>query len=122
MGLHFELKEVEERQVLKILKKLKPKTSRGLDEISSEVLKLGAEVLCIPLTLIINISTNPFDYLFFSIGNFIKVCIYKSCLFDFDRHQPFETGRIKSRKHFDLNAFLLRLATLAYLVKKNMPG
>ena len=41
---------------MKILKKLKPKTSRGLDDISSEVLKLGAEVLCIPLTLIINIS------------------------------------------------------------------
>ena len=57
--------------------------------------------------MIINISTNPFDYLFFSIGNFIKVCIYKSWLFDFDMHQTFETVRIKSQKHFDFNAFLI---------------
>ena len=41
---------------MKILKKLTPKTSCGIDGISSEVLKMGATVLCIPLTLIINIS------------------------------------------------------------------
>ena len=54
--MHFELREVEEKEVLKILKKLKPKTSQPLDGISSEILKMGAEVLCVPLTLIINIS------------------------------------------------------------------
>ena len=51
LGLHFELREVEEKQVMKILQKLTPKTSCGIDGISSEVLKLGAEVLCVPLTL-----------------------------------------------------------------------
>ena len=56
MNLHFQLQEVEEKYVLKVLKSLKAKTSYGPDGISSEVLKMGAEVLCVPLTLIINIS------------------------------------------------------------------
>ena len=55
-NLKFELREVEEKEVFSILKKLKPKTSYGLDGLSSEVLKMGASVLCVPLTLIINIS------------------------------------------------------------------
>ena len=56
LNLHFELKEVEEKDVMKLLRKLKNKTSSGIDGISSEVLKMGASVLCAPLTLIINIS------------------------------------------------------------------
>ena len=56
LDLHFELKEVQEKDVMKILKKLKNKSSYGSDGISSEVLKMGADVLCVPLTLIINIS------------------------------------------------------------------
>ena len=43
-------------ELLQIMKKLKQKTSTGLDGISSEVLKMGAQVLCAPLTLIINVS------------------------------------------------------------------
>ena len=54
--LNFNLKTVSEKDVLKILKSLKPKKSYGLDGISSEVLKLGAEVLVVPLTYIINSS------------------------------------------------------------------
>ena len=56
LNLHFELREIEEKDVMKILKKLKSKTSCGMDGISSEVLKMGASVLCAPVTLIINIS------------------------------------------------------------------
>ena len=43
-------------EVLKILKELKAKKSAGLDGISSELLKLGAEALALPLTHIINTS------------------------------------------------------------------
>ena len=96
--------------------------SLGTVEGSADEIKLEISQLFI-YTAIIHISTIPFDYLFFSILEvLLEVCIYKSCLYDFDMHQPFETGRLKSRKHFDFNAFLLRLATLAYLVKKEMPG
>ena len=52
----FELQEVNELEVLKLLKKLKNKKSFGHDGISSEVLKLGAEAIAGPLTLIINTS------------------------------------------------------------------
>ena len=50
------MKTVHESEVLKILKSLKPKKSYGLDGISSEILKLGAEALKVPLTYIINFS------------------------------------------------------------------
>ena len=95
--------------------------SLGTVEGSADEIKLKISQIFI-YTVIIHISTIHFDYFFFSIGSFIKVCIYKSCLFDFDMHQTFETVRIKSQKHFDFNAFLLRLATVVYLVKKEMPG
>ena len=52
----FSLKTVCEKDVLKILKSLKPKRSYGLDGITSEILKLGAEVLVVPLTFNINSS------------------------------------------------------------------
>ena len=52
----FNLKTVSEQHVLKILRSLKPKKSFGLDGISSEILKLGAEVLAVPLTYIVNSS------------------------------------------------------------------
>ena len=54
--LNFTLKTVSETDVLKILKSLKPKRSYGIDGITSEVLKLGAEILVVPLTYIINFS------------------------------------------------------------------
>ena len=54
--LNFTLKTVSETEVLKILKSLKPKRSYGIDGITSEVLKLGAEILVVPLTYIINFS------------------------------------------------------------------
>ena len=55
-NLNFKLKTVSEKEVLKILKTMKQKRSYGVDGISSEVLKLGAEVLVVPLTYIINFS------------------------------------------------------------------
>ena len=55
-NLKFSLRTVKEKEVLKILKALKGKKSYGLDGITSEFLKIGAEVLAIPLTWIINTS------------------------------------------------------------------
>ena len=54
--MKFSLRTVKEKEVLKILKALKGKKSYGLDGITSEFLKIGAEVLAIPLTWIINTS------------------------------------------------------------------
>ena len=54
--LKFSLRTVKEKEVLKIMKALKGKRSYGLDGITSEILKIGAEVLVIPLTWIINTS------------------------------------------------------------------
>ena len=61
-NLNFELKPVSAQHVLKILKKLKRKTSCGFDQISAEILKMGACVLAEPLTKIINqsIKTSKF--------------------------------------------------------------
>ena len=56
LDLKFHLKTVSENEVLKILKSLKPKKSYGFDGITSEVLKLGADVLVVPLTYMINYS------------------------------------------------------------------
>ena len=42
--------------MLKVIKQLKNKTSSGFDGISAEILKLGGDVLAIPLTHIINKS------------------------------------------------------------------
>ena len=42
--------------MFKILKSLKPKKSYGCDGINSEILKLGAGVLAVPLTYMINFS------------------------------------------------------------------
>jgi hypothetical protein len=52
----LKLKTVNENEVLKLLKSLKPKKSYGCDGITSEILKIGAEVLVVPLTHIINFS------------------------------------------------------------------
>ena len=54
--LNFRLKTVSEDKVLAIMKSLKSKKSHGHDGITSEILKLGAEVLVVPLTYIINTS------------------------------------------------------------------
>ena len=54
--MKFKLKTVSENKVLQILKQLKSKKSFGHDGISSQVLKIGAKILVIPLTYIINTS------------------------------------------------------------------
>ena len=61
-NLKFSLTRVSEKEVLKVLKDLKNKTSSGPDGISSELLKYGAEVLAAPLCWIINhsIETGQF--------------------------------------------------------------
>ena len=56
--LKFKLKTVSEYKVLQILKQLKSKKSSGQDGISSHVLKIGANILVIPLTFIINMYFN----------------------------------------------------------------
>ena len=60
--LKFSFKPVEVHTVRKILKELKSKTSSGPDGISSEILKMGADVLAEPLTAIANksIETSKF--------------------------------------------------------------
>ena len=55
-NLSFSLQTVSVNHVKSIIKKLKTKRSSGFDELSSELLKMGAEVLSEPLTKIINKS------------------------------------------------------------------
>ena len=56
LNVTFQLKTVSEKGVLKILKSLKSKKSFGTDGINAEILKLGADMLVLPLTYIINSS------------------------------------------------------------------
>ena len=58
----FTIKTVNVRVVHKILKDLKAKRSYGHDGITSEVLKLGADVLEVPLTFIVNTSIRNSEY------------------------------------------------------------
>ena len=55
-GENLVLKTVQEGKVKKIIQNLKAKPSCGKDNISSELLKLGADILATPLTWIINKS------------------------------------------------------------------
>ena len=55
LGL-FTIKTATERQVSKVIKSLKAKTSCGFDGISAELLKLSGETLIAPLRYIINTS------------------------------------------------------------------
>ena len=55
-NIHFKLSQVDVTEVLEVLKKLKPKTSCGVDGISAEIIKICKEELAGPLTLIINRS------------------------------------------------------------------
>ena len=55
-GISFHLRTVREEQVLKILSNLKAKRSTGFDDISANMLKKSAEIICLPLTRIINTS------------------------------------------------------------------
>ena len=57
-NLKFNLKTVQEKEVLSILKSLTAKQSCGHDGISSEILKLAADILVVPLTHIINIEKS----------------------------------------------------------------
>ena len=61
-NLKFSLKTVKEKEVLKLLKALKRKKSYGPDGITSEILKIGAEVLAAPLTWIINTSITTGEF------------------------------------------------------------
>ena len=61
-NLKFNLKTVSEKIVLGILKALKPKKSFGIDGISAEILKIGSEVLVVPLTYIVNCSIRTGKY------------------------------------------------------------
>ena len=60
--LIFNLKTVSEKVVLGIFKALKPKKSCGIDGITSEILKIGSEVLVVPLTYIVNCSITTGKY------------------------------------------------------------
>ena len=66
MNLNFTLQPVDVKEVLKVLQNLKPKTSCGLDGISSEVIKMCKEEMAGPLTIIVNRSicsgVFPADY------------------------------------------------------------
>ena len=55
-NLKFSLQTVTEAKVLKAIKQMKNKKSAGRDEITQEQMIMGAEVLAIPLTRIINAS------------------------------------------------------------------
>ena len=61
-NITFTIKTVHVSVVNKILKELKTKTSYGHDGITSEVLKLGADVLKVPLTYIVNTSIRESEY------------------------------------------------------------
>ena len=61
-NLKFNLKTVSEKVVLGLLKALKPKKSFGIDGISAEILKIGAEVLVVPLKYIVNCSITTGKY------------------------------------------------------------
>ena len=56
MNLHFKLRTATEREVSNVIRKMKKKTSHGLDGISSELIKLSGETLVAPLKYIINSS------------------------------------------------------------------
>ena len=58
----FTIKTVNVGVVHKILKDMKAKRSYGHDGITSEVLKLGADVLKVPLTYIVNTSIRNSEY------------------------------------------------------------
>ena len=60
LDLKFKLKTVHEGKILKIIKLLKPKKSFGHDGITSELLKLGAEVLAAPLIVNFSILTGKY--------------------------------------------------------------
>ena len=56
VNLDFKLRTVTEDKVLKILSSIKAKRSSGFDDISADLLKKAAPVICVPLTRIINTS------------------------------------------------------------------
>ena len=56
LNLSFNLRTVKEDEVMKVVKKLKNKTSHGFDNISAELIKLGGQSILKPLTWIINTS------------------------------------------------------------------
>ena len=62
LNVTFQLKTLSEKEVFKILKSLKSKKSFGTDGINAEILKLGAEVLVVPLTYLINSSILQGEY------------------------------------------------------------
>ena len=61
-NITFKIKTVNVGVVHKIMKELKAKTSYGHDGITSEILKLGGDVLKVPLTYIVNTSIKNSEY------------------------------------------------------------
>ena len=61
-NITFTIKTVNVSVVHKILKELEAKTSYGHDGITSEVLKIGADVLKVPLTYIVNTFIRDSEY------------------------------------------------------------
>ena len=61
-NITFKIKTVNVSVVYKVLKELKAKRSYGHDGITSEILKLGADVLKVPLTYIVNTSIKDSEY------------------------------------------------------------
>ena len=61
-NIKFSLKTVTEKTVYKAICSLKKKKSAGIDGISQEQLVLGAKVLVVPLTRIINSSISSGEF------------------------------------------------------------
>ena len=61
-GLKFTLRQVSEQKVKKVMDKMNKKKSSGLDGISQECVLMGAEILVIPLTRIINASKETGEF------------------------------------------------------------
>ena len=58
----FDLKTVHESDIIKAIKKAKPKRSTGIDGISMQVLKMSANIIAIPLARLFNISINKGEF------------------------------------------------------------
>ena len=54
--LHFTLKTVTERRVVEVMGEMKKKKSSGIDGIGQDLLLMGADVIAVPLTRVINSS------------------------------------------------------------------
>ena len=58
----FELKTIKQKQLKKMMKKIKKKKSTGTDGLNQEKLIMGANIIIAPLTAIINQSTTDGEF------------------------------------------------------------